>query len=66
MQLLLTKRVEFNLFELFKVGGWFQEYAGLTFATVRGAGHAVPIFKPSDSLALFTSFLLGETLPAVR
>ncbi|KAJ4703419.1 Carboxypeptidase [Melia azedarach] len=49
-----------------QVGGWFQEYAGLTFATVRGAGHAVPIFKPSDSLALFTSFLLGETLPAVR
>ncbi|KAK1424677.1 hypothetical protein QVD17_20012 [Tagetes erecta] len=44
-----------------QVGGWLQEYEGLTFATFRGAGHAVPIFKPSASLAFFTSFLLGES-----
>nr|GEW86104.1 serine carboxypeptidase-like 31 [Tanacetum cinerariifolium] len=44
-----------------QVGGWVQEYEGLTFATFRGAGHAVPIFKPSESLAFFTSFLLGES-----
>ncbi|KAK9268047.1 hypothetical protein L1049_010486 [Liquidambar formosana] len=49
-----------------EVSGWFQEYKGLTFATFRGAGHAVPIFKPSNSLALFTSFLLGESLPLQR
>ncbi|KAH9796840.1 serine carboxypeptidase-like 31 [Citrus sinensis] len=49
-----------------QVGGWVQEYAGLTFVTVRGAGHAVPVFKPSDSLALFSSFLLGDPLPSVR
>ncbi|KAL6198100.1 hypothetical protein ACLB2K_027892 [Fragaria x ananassa] len=49
-----------------QVSGWFQEYKGLTFATFRGAGHAVPCFKPSNSLALFTSFLLGESLPSTR
>ncbi|KAI3742939.1 hypothetical protein L1987_60638 [Smallanthus sonchifolius] len=44
-----------------QVAGWLQEYEGLTFATFRGAGHAVPIFKPRESLAFFTSFLLGKT-----
>ncbi|KAL7213128.1 hypothetical protein ACSBR2_015774 [Camellia fascicularis] len=49
-----------------QVGGWLQEYEGLTFATFRGAGHAVPIFKPSESLAFFSSFLRGESLPFKR
>ncbi|KAK4439921.1 Serine carboxypeptidase-like 31, partial [Sesamum alatum] len=49
-----------------QVGGWIQEYYGLTFATFRGAGHAVPTFKPSESLALFASFLAGESLPSER
>ncbi|KAJ4982160.1 hypothetical protein NE237_032997 [Protea cynaroides] len=49
-----------------QVGGWFQEYKGLTFATFRGAGHAVPTFKPSESLTLFASFLAGVSLPLER
>ncbi|GMN50865.1 hypothetical protein TIFTF001_020025 [Ficus carica] len=49
-----------------QVSGWFQEYEGLTFATFRGAGHAVPCFKPNNSLAFFTSFLTGESLPSTR
>ncbi|KAJ4976419.1 hypothetical protein NE237_001525 [Protea cynaroides] len=49
-----------------QVGGWFQEYEGFMFATFRGAGHAVPVFKPSESLALFASFLAGESLPLER
>ncbi|XP_068667848.1 serine carboxypeptidase-like 31 [Aristolochia californica] len=49
-----------------EVSGWVQEYAGLTFATFRGAGHAVPIFKPSSSLAFFALFLRGESPPSVR
>ncbi|KAI3456291.1 hypothetical protein Pfo_012954 [Paulownia fortunei] len=49
-----------------QVGGWLQEYYGLTFATFRGAGHAVPIFKPSESLAFFASFLAGESPPSRR
>ncbi|XP_034698648.1 serine carboxypeptidase-like 31 [Vitis riparia] len=46
-----------------QVSGWFQEYKGLTFATFRGAGHAVPVFKPSESLAFFSAFLQGESPP---
>ncbi|CAO2823807.1 unnamed protein product [Amaranthus hypochondriacus] len=49
-----------------QVSGWYQEYKGLTFATFRGAGHAVPIFKPSSSLALFTYFLQSQSLPSSR
>ncbi|TYH75944.1 hypothetical protein ES332_D04G051200v1 [Gossypium tomentosum] len=45
------------------VGGWTEVYEGLTFATVRGAGHEVPLFKPRAALQLFKSFLSGEPLP---
>ncbi|KAJ8448051.1 hypothetical protein Cgig2_028927 [Carnegiea gigantea] len=48
------------------VSGWYQEYKGLTFATFRGAGHDVPTFKPRSSLALFASFLQGQSLPSSR
>ncbi|GJX49341.1 serine carboxypeptidase-like protein 25 [Tanacetum coccineum] len=34
------------------VGGWTEVYEGLTFATVRGAGHEVPLFKPRAALQL--------------
>ncbi|XAR51662.1 Carboxypeptidase D [Bertholletia excelsa] len=46
-----------------QVGGWTEVYDGLTFATVRGAGHEVPLFKPRAALQLFRSFLRGEPLP---
>ncbi|XP_058081267.1 serine carboxypeptidase-like 25 [Magnolia sinica] len=46
-----------------QVGGWTEVYEGLTFATVRGAGHEVPLFKPREALQLFRSFLRGEPLP---
>ncbi|KAK7273323.1 hypothetical protein RIF29_14372 [Crotalaria pallida] len=46
-----------------QVGGWTEEYEGLTFATVRGAGHEVPLFKPRAALQLFKSFLAGKPLP---
>ncbi|XP_030473194.1 serine carboxypeptidase-like 31 isoform X1 [Syzygium oleosum] len=49
-----------------QVSGWYQEYEGLTFATFRGAGHAVPVFKPSDSLVFFSSFLNAQDLPSAR
>lgn len=49
-----------------QVSGWYQEYEGVTFATFRGAGHAVPIFKPSSSLSMFTYFLQSESLPSAR
>ncbi|CAN7035806.1 unnamed protein product [Brassica rapa subsp. trilocularis] len=49
-----------------QVSGWLQEYEGLTFATFRGAGHAVPSFKPSSSLAFFSAFLTGIPPPPSR
>ncbi|KFK25189.1 hypothetical protein AALP_AA8G078500 [Arabis alpina] len=50
-----------------QVAGWVETYAGgLTFATVRGAGHQVPTFAPSQSLSLFSHFLSSLPLPSSR
>ncbi|KAM7267402.1 hypothetical protein ACFE04_009568 [Oxalis oulophora] len=46
-----------------QVGGWTEVYNGLTFATVRGAGHEVPMFQPRRAFILFRSFLAGKELP---
>ncbi|KAK7411638.1 hypothetical protein VNO78_03073 [Psophocarpus tetragonolobus] len=46
-----------------EVGGWTQEYAGLTFVAVRGAGHEVPLHKPKLALTLCKSFLAGTSMP---
>lgn len=40
-----------------QVGGYAVHYSGLVYATVRGAGHAVPESKPREGLALFTQFV---------
>ncbi|XP_078448538.1 serine carboxypeptidase-like 35 [Wolffia australiana] len=48
-----------------QVAGWVVEYKeGLTFATVRGAGHQVPAFAPDRSLSLLSHFLAGDRLPS--
>ncbi|XP_034689128.1 serine carboxypeptidase-like 35 [Vitis riparia] len=50
-----------------QVAGWVVTYeGGLTLATVRGAGHQVPILAPAQSLALFSHFLSAATLPPSR
>ncbi|XP_057767208.1 serine carboxypeptidase 24-like [Salvia miltiorrhiza] len=46
-----------------QVGGWTEVYDGLTFATVRGAGHEVPLFQPTRAFKLIESFLSGKDLP---
>eukprot|EP00252_Welwitschia_mirabilis_P007122 TRINITY_DN1821_c0_g1_i1.p1 TRINITY_DN1821_c0_g1~~TRINITY_DN1821_c0_g1_i1.p1 ORF type:complete len:513 (-),score=54.54 TRINITY_DN1821_c0_g1_i1:56-1468(-) len=46
-----------------EVGGWTQEYDGLTYVTVRGAGHEVPLHQPKRAFILFNSFLEGSSLP---
>lgn len=46
-----------------QVGGWTEIYEGLTFATVRGAGHEVPLFQPERALTLISAFLAGQPLP---
>ncbi|GLJ47202.1 hypothetical protein SUGI_0996400 [Cryptomeria japonica] len=48
------------------VGGRSEVYEGLTFATVRGAGHEVPLHQPRRALILFKSFLKGHSLPSSR
>ncbi|CAI8587441.1 unnamed protein product [Vicia faba] len=49
-----------------EVGGWTQEYTGLTFVTVRGAGHEVPLHRPKLALTLFKSFLAGTSMPTLK
>ncbi|KAI5084784.1 hypothetical protein GOP47_0000953 [Adiantum capillus-veneris] len=46
-----------------QVGGWTVAWGNLTYATVRGAGHMVPMMQPSRALVFFKSFLVGEPLP---
>ncbi|KDP38717.1 hypothetical protein JCGZ_04070 [Jatropha curcas] len=46
-----------------QVGGWTQEYAGLNFVVVRGAGHEVPLHRPKLALALIKTFLSGVSMP---
>ncbi|KAL8488609.1 hypothetical protein ACS0TY_024774 [Phlomoides rotata] len=46
-----------------QVGGWTEVYDGLTFATVRGAGHEVPLIQPRRGFILFKTFLSGKPLP---
>ena len=48
---------------MLQVGGYTIIYKGLTFATVRGAGHEVLEFQPSRVLTIFKSFLAGKLLP---
>ncbi|CAO2841604.1 unnamed protein product [Amaranthus hypochondriacus] len=49
-----------------QVGGWTQEYKGLTFVVVRGAGHEVPLHRSKLSLTLAKSFLAGESMPTLE
>ncbi|KAJ8477949.1 hypothetical protein OPV22_021676 [Ensete ventricosum] len=46
-----------------QVAGWTEVYEGMTFASVRGAGHEVPLFQPRRTFQLFQSFLAGKPLP---
>jgi|MEHZ01.2.fsa_nt_MEHZ010547880.1_1 poly(3-hydroxybutyrate) depolymerase len=46
--------------------GYVTEFGGdakrLAFATVNGAGHEVPMYKPVAALAMLTRFLEGRSL----
>ena len=46
-----------------QVGGWTVRYShGLTFASVRGAGHMVPYTQPERAFHMFSSFVHNQTL----
>ncbi|KAJ0513506.1 putative peptidase S10, serine carboxypeptidase, alpha/Beta hydrolase [Helianthus annuus] len=46
------------------VGGYETKYAqkdfSLTFATVRGAGHSVPVYKPEESFDVVSRWLTSQ------
>ncbi|KAK9282894.1 hypothetical protein L1049_011119 [Liquidambar formosana] len=46
-----------------QVGGWSQVYKGLTYVTVKGAGHEVPLGQPRLALILFSHFLKNQSMP---
>nr|DAD45403.1 TPA_asm: hypothetical protein HUJ06_003632 [Nelumbo nucifera] len=48
-----------------QVGGWTQQYVGLNFVSVRGAGHEVPLHKPKLALSLIKAFLSGRQMPTL-
>ncbi|KAF5206765.1 Serine carboxypeptidase-like [Thalictrum thalictroides] len=48
-----------------QVGGWTQQFTGLNFVTVRGAGHEIPRTRPKLGLVLFKSFLSGSPMPSL-
>uniref|UniRef100_K3WZY1 Carboxypeptidase n=1 Tax=Globisporangium ultimum (strain ATCC 200006 / CBS 805.95 / DAOM BR144) TaxID=431595 RepID=K3WZY1_GLOUD len=43
-----------------QLAGYVQGYEGLTFKTVKGAGHMVPAVKPLHGLNLFECFVFGD------
>ncbi|KAL9294706.1 Serine carboxypeptidase-like 39 [Arabidopsis thaliana] len=47
-----------------QVGGFTEEYKGnFRYATVIGAGHEVPLYKPKAALTLFKHFIRNSPLP---
>ncbi|XP_065865138.1 serine carboxypeptidase 1-like [Euphorbia lathyris] len=46
-----------------EVGGYVVAYDGVTFVTVRGAGHLVPSYQPERALVMISSFLKGILPP---
>ncbi|VFQ86889.1 unnamed protein product [Cuscuta campestris] len=47
-----------------EVGGYVEEYKGLTLVTIRNAGHAPPSYQPERALTMVTSFLQGKLPPS--
>ena len=46
-----------------QVAGYTRSFVGgLTYATVKGAGHTVPTYKPAQSLAMLSRFLAQKKL----
>jgi carboxypeptidase C (cathepsin A) len=46
-----------------QVGGMTWRLRGLTFASIKGAGHMAPKDKRKEGLTLITYFLSGNPLP---
>ena len=44
------------------ISGYVTKYKGLTFCTVKGAGHEVPRYRPKEAYYMFKQFLNNEKL----
>ena len=44
------------------VAGYVEKYKGLTFCTIKGAGHEVPKYKPKEAYYMFSKFINNEDL----
>ena len=42
------------------IAGYVTKYKGLTFCTIKGAGHEVPRFKPKEAYYMFSKFIQNE------
>lgn len=60
---LATKKQWREWFTSDQVGGYTVDYDGLTFVTIRGAGHMVPTVTPVQASQLFAHFLAGTEMP---
>ncbi|KAI3996654.1 hypothetical protein MKX01_009486 [Papaver californicum] len=58
-----STRYSINSLKLPSVGGWTQEYKGLTFVSVRGAGHDISMYKPSLAYPVIKACLSGIAMP---
>lgn len=47
-----------------QLAGYVEEYEGLTFKTVKGAGHLVPAIRPLHALNMLECFVFGEQICA--
>ncbi|XP_028753572.1 serine carboxypeptidase II-2-like [Neltuma alba] len=47
-----------------QVGGWTEEYEGVTFVVVRGAGHEIAKHKPKYAFTLIRAFISGTSMPS--
>ncbi|TMW65999.1 hypothetical protein Poli38472_003764 [Pythium oligandrum] len=43
-----------------QLAGYVEDYEGLTFLTVKGAGHMVPAVRPLHGLNMFECFIFGD------
>jgi len=44
-----------------QIGGYFEKYYGITFATIRGAGHMAPQWRREAAYHIFSSFIRNTT-----
>jgi len=48
-----------------QVAGYFRRYDGMTYATVKGAGHMVPKDRPLHALDMITAYIAGTPLDKI-